>query len=277
MKIDLHCHSYLSDGKHSPEFLLQRARENEISHLAITDHDCVAGYEQLNRSISGIKLIPGVEISCDWEKLEVHVIGLCLDVAHAGLQDLLATQQQQRRLRMQEMDRKLQALGTEGLWQYLESLPCIAYTRSHAADFLVQQGVCKNRQQAFKSHLGKKGRIYAESGWCTLDTAVNAILAAGGIAILAHPGRYPLSKRKLEALIDVFQAAGGDGMEVSYGNIDPDMRQRLGALAISKQLFCSAGSDFHDSDASWTDLGKYPPLDLETKKNAIWLHPRWHC
>ena len=106
---------------------------------------------------------------------------------------------------------------------------------------------------------------------------MNAILAAGGIAILAHPGRYPLSKRKLEALIDVFQAAGGDGMEVSYGNIDPDMRQRLGALAISKQLFCSAGSDFHDSDASWTDLGKYPPLDLETKKNAIWLHPRWHC
>ena len=276
-KADLHCHSYFSDGKHSPEFLLQRARNNAITHLAITDHDCIAACQELGTDYPDIALIDGVEISCDWNQRELHVVGLCINIADIQLNSLLANQQQQRRLRMQEMDRQLQTLGQAGLWQYLQDLPCIAYTRSHAADFLVQQGISKNRQKAFKTHLGRKGRIYAAPNWCSLQEAVQAIVSSGGIAVLAHPGRYALSWRNLDLLIQDFKAAGGDALETSYGNIQPDVRQRLGTLATNSNLYCSSGSDFHDAEASWTDLGKFPPLDSAAIKNAIWLHPRWHC
>lgn len=276
MKVDLHCHSHYSDGKHTPEFLLQRARDNEISHLAITDHDCCVAFEQCQHLATDLKLISGVEISCNWNTQEIHIVGLCIDVAHAGLQKLLAFQQAQRRQRMQKMDSQLQALGTCGLWEHLEALPCIAYTRSHAADFLVENGICKTRQRAFKSYLGRNGRIYTEPDWCSLQAAVQTILDAGGIAVLAHPGRYSLSRRKLELLIDAFVSAGGEALEVSYGNIQPEVRQRLSKIATERRLYCSAGSDFHDSDAGWTDLGRFPALDSTAIKNAIWLHPRWH-
>ena len=276
MNLDLHCHSYYSDGKHSPEFLLQLARENQISHLAITDHDCCLAFELHRDGINDIKLIAGVEISCSWEGREIHIVGLCIDVTNPELCHLLSSQLQQRRLRMQEMDSHLQARGTGGLWQYLEDLPCIAYTRSHAADFLVLQNICKTRQKAFKSYLGRKGYIYAEPSWCTMDAAVQAIVAAGGIAVLAHPGRYPFTARKLETLIDAFVVSGGEALETSYSNIQPEVKKLLTELAISKKLYCSVGSDFHDASASWTTLGRFPQLDATAKKNAIWSHPKWH-
>ena len=276
MKMDLHCHSYFSDGNHSPDYLLERAQQNQITHLAITDHDCIEACSFSSSQYPEVTLINGVEISSAWNNLEVHVLGLCIDSANVQLQQLLARQQTQRQLRIQEMDVKLNNLGTAGLMAHLDNLPCIAYTRSHAADFLVLKGVCKNRQKAFKSHLGKNGRIYVAPKWCDLQDAVAGIRSAGGIAVLAHPGRYPLSRRKLEALTDDFCAAGGEALEVSYANIQPDIKQRLSELAISRQMYCSIGSDFHDAQASWTDLGKFPQLDAEAKKNAIWLHPKWH-
>lgn len=276
MKADLHCHSHYSDGKHSPAFLLQRAADNEISHLAITDHDCIQACVEVAGDGGDITIINGVEISCDWEGREIHVLGLAIALDSPPLLALLAKQQQRRRSRMQEIDRKLQALGTPGLWDYLESLPCLAYTRSHAADFLVERGLSKTRAKAFKTYLGKRGRIYAAPDWCSLVEAVEAIQAAQGVAIIAHPGRYPLSKRKLESLVDSFQSAGGDGLEISYANIDPHDSRYLFSLAATRNLYCSAGSDFHDAAASWTDLGKFPVLDAEAKKSAIWLHPRWH-
>lgn len=276
MKCDLHCHSHYSDGKHAPEFLLQRAHENAITHLAITDHDYLGEKPAELQHYPNIILIHGVEISCAWQNREIHVVGLCPHNRDPALNRLLATQREQRRLRMADMDRQLVALGKRGLWEYLEALPCAAYTRSHAADFLVREGLCKSRQKAFKTHLGKKGRIYAEPNWCALEEAVRTLRDAGGITVLAHPGRYDLSWRKLEILVADFISAGGECLEVSYGNIQPDTRQKLTRLAVDRQLYCSAGSDFHDALATWTDLGKFPALDSEAKKNAIWLHPGWH-
>lgn len=276
MKADLHCHSYYSDGKHSPAFLLQRATENGLTHLAVTDHDCIEACLELATLPSAITLINGVEISCDWEGQEIHILGLSIDVQNPALRSLLELQQQRRKERMQAMDAKLTALGTPGLWQYLETLPCIAYTRSHAADFLVESGRSKTRPKAFKSFLGKRGRIYVAPQWCNIAEAVFAIRAAGGIAAIAHPCRYSLTKRKLTSLVDAFLAAGGEGLEVSYGNIQPADLEYLKGLAAERGLRCSVGSDFHDANASWTDLGRFPGLDEETKKNAIWLHPGWH-
>ena len=177
---------------------------------------------------------------------------------------------------MLAMDKTLNALGNEGLMSYLEALPCISYTRSHVADFLVERGICKSRQKAFKSYLGKGGRIFEAADWCQLQEAVSVISSSGGIAVLAHPGRYPLGKRKLESLVDDFTNHGGEAIEVSYSNIQPRISQQLSELCLAKNLYASLGSDFHDGAAHWMDIGRMPLLDQQAKKNAIWFHPKWH-
>jgi predicted metal-dependent phosphoesterase TrpH len=276
MKVDLHCHSHFSDGKHPPAELIQRALQNNVTHLAITDHDCTAALNDINTLTTDIEIINGVELSCDWQGSEVHIVGLLIDPRDPGMTELLAAQQQKRSLRMQGMDTKLELLGHQGLLSYLQELPCIAFTRSHVADFLVARGICKNRQKAFKTHLGKRGKIYVGVDWCSLTHAITEIKNAGGIAVLAHPGRYPLSKRRLETLVEDFSAAGGEALEASYSNIEPRSKLHLSELASAHQLYVSVGSDFHDAAAHWTDIGKFPALDQHTQKNAIWCHPRWH-
>lgn len=276
MKADLHCHSHFSDGKQSPAFLLQRATENRLTHLALTDHDCTDGLESLRRDASDITIIDGVELSCLWNTMEIHVVGLFIDPKNSHIEKLLASQQAQRENRAEAINKNLQKIGIDGLMPYLQSLPCTAYTRSHIADFLVQEKVCKNKQKAFKTHLGKRGRVYAAASCCSLAEGVAAILKASGVAVIAHPGRYSLSKTKLGSLLDDFKECGGEAIEGSYSNIDPTMKAYLSKLAEEKSLYLSVGSDFHDAAATWTDIGKFPALDQQATKNAIWLHPKWH-
>lgn len=279
MKVDLHCHSHYSDGKHPPEFLVQLAIKNGVSHLAITDHDCIAALGEAEAEVAKseveITLIPGVEISCDWEGQEIHVVGLLFDPADQHIGNLLNQQQQQRHLRAVKMHELLQSQGDYDLMAHLKALPCHAYTRSHVAAYLVDQGICKSRQKAFKTHLDKSGRIYVRANWCALEQAVSTINHAGGIAVIAHPGRYPFNKRTLQNLVESFASYGGEAMEVSYGNIDPKTKGYLAELADSKSLYASIGSDFHDVAAHWTTIGKAPALERNTYKNAIWAHPRW--
>ncbi len=274
-KADLHCHSYYSDGKHSPDFLVQRAQERGLTHLAVTDHDCLQAHHEIS-STSELRIIPGIELSTDWLGLEIHVVGIGVDIADAALLALVEAQQERRRERMANFDSRLSALGITGLQSYLAGLPCHAFTRTHVADFLVAGGHSKNHQKAFKRYLARRGKIYVPAHWVDLKTGVETLRAAGGIAVLAHPGRYPLSRSKLQALISDFRAAGGEAMETSYANIDPTMRNRLAELALSAELYTSQGSDFHSDQAHWTDLGRFPDLGEQAKKNAIWLHPRWH-
>ena len=276
MKADLHCHSHFSDGKQSPSFLLQRATENKLTHLALTDHDCIDGLESLQSEAEDITIINGVELSCLWNTMEIHIVGLFIDPSNSHIEKLLASQQAQRENRAEAINRNLQKLGIDGLMPYLQSLPCTAYTRSHIADFLVQEKICKNRQKAFKTHLGKRGRVYAAASCCSLQEGITAINKASGIAVVAHPGRYSLSKTKLGSLLDDFKECGGEAIEGSYSNIDPNMKAYLGRLAEEKSLYLSVGSDFHDAAATWTDIGKFPSLDQQAIKNAIWLHPKWH-
>lgn len=276
MKADLHCHSYFSDGKQSPAYLLERARENGVTHLALTDHDCIDGLQELRADAGDVTIIDGVELSCLWQGVEIHVVGLLIDVASEHIEKLLASQQAERRRRALAIDSRLQKLGVQGLMPYLEALPCTALTRSHMADFLVREKICKNRQKAFKTHLGRRGRVYEAASCCSLEQGVGGIRAAGGIAVIAHPGRYSLTKTKLGALLDDFIACGGEAIEGSYSNIDPSMKSYLAGLAEDKSLYLSQGSDFHDAKATWTDIGKFPTLNQQAIKNAIWAHPKWH-
>jgi predicted metal-dependent phosphoesterase TrpH len=274
-RLDLHCHSYYSDGTTSIADLLKRAGENGVTHLAITDHDCVDGLEDVAGYETDVVVIPGVEISSAWQGIEVHIVGLFVDRHEAHLQSLLLAQQAARRTRVEKMSTMLETQGTSGLNDYLEALPAVSLTRSHVANFLVEQGVCKTRQKSFKSHLSRRGKIYVESQWCALEIAINAIAQAGGIAVLAHPGRYPISKSKLALLAREFKASGGVALEGSYPNIEPNMMRRLEVLAIDCGLLLSCGSDFHDPEARWTDIGKFPRLGQSAQSHGVWQHPVW--
>ncbi len=276
MKPDLHCHSHFSDGKHSPAFLIARAIANGISHLAITDHDCITWDTDADWTTQGLELIPGVEVSAQWQEKEVHIVGLCIDPADTALNRMLDDQRLARRKRIAAMDLCLQKIGIEGLIAYLEQLPCMAWTRSHAAEFLIERGHCKNWDQAFKRFLSRRGKAYVPIQWTALEQVVSLIKAAGGIAVLAHPGRYGLSKTKMSELVSEFGDAGGDALEGSYGNIDPKTKKLIAETADAENFYVSIGSDFHDVERHWTDLGKAPSLDRTSTKNAIWNHPRWH-
>ena len=275
MKADLHCHSYFSDGKHSPDFLLQRAETNNISHLAITDHDFAFKPTVAERRESSVHLISGVEISCKWQSREIHIVGIGIDPEHPTLDSLLLKQRESRKLRIEKINKLLVESNIDGLMSYLDSQRAMSITRSHVADFLVLSGATKNRKLAFSRFLGKGGRAFAPADWTSMEEANHAITDSGGISILAHPSRYQLSRYQLASLIDTFKNAGGLALEVSYANINPNIQRMLEETALKNGLFVSAGSDFHDMNAHWTDIGKFPQINPMAEKLAVWRHPKW--
>ena len=159
MKVDLHCHSHFSDGKHPAGFLMERALINGVTHLAITDHDCTNVHVDLE-GCQELTIIMGVEISCAWQNHELHILGLCINARNSQLEHLLSTQQEKRRQRVRHMDTKLAKIGIEGLLPDMSDLSAVAQTRSHVADFLVQRQICKTHQKVFKQYLNKKGKAY---------------------------------------------------------------------------------------------------------------------
>ncbi len=282
MLADLHSHTYFSDGYLSPEALIARATANQVDILAITDHDTTEAFEHLTSTLptntsstSKLTILQGVEISCMWDQREIHVVGLGIDRHEAVLKTLLGEQQALRLRRAQAMDMRLQKAGVCGLMSYLETLPCKAISRNHVAQFLIDRGVARSKDHAFKNFLGDKGKFGAQAQWCAIETAVNAIRSAGGIAILAHPNRYNVSNQKLRRLVQEFAAVGGEGLEVSYSNLDPDRVAHMAALCMDNDLWASTGSDFHSPINHWMDLGKFRMLPTLCATRAIWMHPRW--
>lgn len=277
MKADLHTHTYFSDGNHSPQFVIARARDNGVAQLALTDHDCLEGYlDVYNKGLpDDIRVVPGVEISTLWSNLEIHVLGLGLNHEHKPLRKLLSEQQQKRMDRIERIEINLQRAGIMGLGDYIRDLPCVSPGRAHVARFLTTQTGMNSPKKAFRA-LSKKGRFYAHPYWCSLADAIAAITAADGIAVLAHPHRYPVNKKALRQLLTDFRTAGGEAMEVCCSNMPTETLDKLTGLSLEHELWISAGSDFHSSEATWMDIGKLRPIPEIVKKNAIWSHPRWH-
>ena len=277
MLADLHSHTWLSDGTLPPQALIQRALDNQVTHLAITDHDTTAAFDAIDAwpQPEQLTLIPGVEISCLWEQREIHVVGLGFNRHEQTLQDLLQRQQQLRWQRAQDMDLQLQKAGITGLTRYLETLPCRAVSRNHVADFLIERGVARSKSHAFKKHLGDRGRFRVSAQWCTIAEAIAAIQGAGGLAVLAHPNRYSISNPKLRRLTQEFAAHEGQGFEVSYSNIDPNVMNYMATLCTDNGLWASTGSDFHTPTQQWMDLGKFRRLPATCADRAIWMHPGW--
>jgi len=262
--LDLHCHSTYSDGTLAPDALIARAAQRGVAVLALTDHDDTGGLAMARAAARrhGLKLIDGVEISVTWHGQTIHIVGLGIDPADAALQAGLAATRAGRIERAVKMIAALDELGItgsrEGARRFADNPQMIG--RTHFARFLVKQGVVKDIKTAFKRFLGGGQPCYVPHQWANLSDAVNWINDSGGVAVLAHPGRYPLDTAQMRALLGEFRDLGGAAIEVVSSSHKPHHYATFAEYARQFGLAASAGSDFHSPEESYHDLGSLPGL-----------------
>jgi len=274
-RIDLHTHSDCSDGLLSPPELVALAARRDLRMLALTDHDTVDGCAAAGAACAAaaIRFVPGVELSCQWREREIHVVGLRVDPGHAELLAHCSVVNGRRRERLQSMARRLARAGLPGDPLLALAATARSPTRTHLARELCRLGVCDHPQQAFDRWLKRGQPGYVAAQWPPLAAAVHCIVAAGGIAVLAHPHRYPLSHGALRELVADFKAAGGEGIEVSLAGMGPKDADRAASLARRLELAGSIGSDFHEPDLPWRPLGRFDKLPDQITPIAARLEP----
>jgi predicted metal-dependent phosphoesterase TrpH len=277
MIIDFHTHSHASDGALSPQVLLQRALEAGVQQFALTDHDTVAGYlELLNTAVAlpeGFELLSGVELSCCWGNITIHVVGLGMDLEHAAMKEALELLGEARQLRARTIAERLARAGFEGaLDGALLEAGNSQIGRPHFAAWMVAQGHVADANAAFDKYLGAGRPGDVKAFWPALSQAVDWLVRGGGVAVLAHPLKYKMTRMKLRRLLTDFQAAGGLGLEVLSGRQTEEQTTQLCKLAREFGLQLSAGSDFHRDWKYGPDVGVdvsgFPDLPALWRKQA---------
>jgi len=273
LNADLHCHSVVSDGTLTPEALACRAHANGVHVWSLTDHDEVGGQERAKKAAEdlGMKYISGVEISVTWCSQTVHIVGLGIDHTNAALIEGLNQTRNGRTNRAKAIAAQLDQIGIknayEGALQFVGNPELIS--RTHFARFLVDSGVCKDTNEVFANYLidGKPGYVGHE--WANLTDAVNWITQAGGIAVIAHPGRYNYTSLQLSELYAEFKELGGRGIEVVTGSHTKEEYKTFAKVALQHGFFFFIGSEYHSPNESHVDLGTLP--DLPSQLQPIWL------
>lgn len=273
LNIDLHCHSTASDGLLTPAQLVEHAASLGVEVLALTDHDEVSGLDEARRTAAanGVMFVNGVEISASWRGQTLHIVGLGIDPDHPQLASGLISIRDGRTVRARNIAAQLDKFGIhdsfEGACRNAGEGHLIG--RMHFARFLVEQGYARDVKTVFRHYLVKGKPGYTPHHWPSLSDAVGWIRDSGGRAVIAHPGRYKVSKDVLEELLLEFRTLGGEAIEVVTSSHTPEQSllfarhsQRLGLLA-------SRGSDFHGPGESYFDLGRMPCLP----ENCT---PVWH-
>ncbi|KTD53172.1 TrpH protein [Legionella santicrucis] len=269
--IDLHCHSNFSDGALTPKALIQKAQNRKLRCLSLTDHDTVAGYQELLQAAknTSIKIINGIEISTRWKKHELHILGY--QIHHTtNLLELIRRQNQSRVDRAQQIGAALNSLGiTDAYFKACELAGHTRVGRPHFAQLLVNEGKARDIASAFKQYLGRGKKAYVPTLWLTVQEAVEGIKEAGGQAVIAHPLKYGLTRSKLHELINEFKEAGGAGIEVVSGEMTPNEVNEMAATSLRFHLLASSGSDYHSDRHSRVNLGGQKPLPANCT-------PIWH-
>ena len=273
--VDLHSHSHYSDGSLAPADLVALAARAGITMLALTDHDSVAGLAEAQVAADelGIQLVPGVELSTTWNGHSIHIVGLGIDPNEPSLQLGLSQQAQARANRAKAIGERLSDLGMPGAYEGALALANSpdAISRTHYGQWLLAEGHITNLQQAFDKYLGPRKPASVPMPWASLPEVIQWIKQAGGVAVIAHPGRYPLTRTKLRVLLADFVAAGGEAMEVATATEKPEMIKYLAQLSRQFGLLASQGSDYHGKPAPWIALGRF--ANLPSGCEPVWT--RW--
>ncbi|MFT4190250.1 MAG: 3',5'-nucleoside bisphosphate phosphatase [Comamonas sp.] len=269
---DLHCHSVVSDGTLTPTQLAARAQANGVALWALTDHDEIGGQAEAAQAARalGLPYLTGTEVSVTFADATVHIVGLGFDAGDPALVQGLARTRGGRDGRAREIAQGLAAVGIghafEGALKYAGNPDLIS--RSHFARYLVEIGICADIPAVFRRFMteGKPG--FVPHRWASLRETVRWIRDAGGVAVIAHPGRYGFSSTLEYAFFSEFVAHGGQAVEVVTGSHLPSEYAVYADMAREFGLAASRGSDFHSPEESRTDLGALPPLPAD-------LQPVW--
>jgi predicted metal-dependent phosphoesterase TrpH len=280
---DFHCHSNISDGTLTPTELVQRAAGRGVKAMALTDHDDVDGLDEARAVATGlgIAFVNGVEVSVSWRSHTLHIVGLGIDPDYPPLVEGLRTVRSGRGLRAQKMSDELAKAGVGGVlygaYKFANNPNMIG--RTHFARYLVESGHCKDVKSVFNRYLAKGKPGYVPHEWATLADAISWITGAGGIAVIAHPGRYmvgkhSMGKKTMQELLAEFASLGGQAVEVVTGSHTQEQYAEFARYAEQFNLLASCGSDFHGPDESYRDLGRLPDLPLICKPvwEALSLH-----
>ena len=273
LNVDLHCHSNISDGTLTPARVAERAKANGVDVWALTDHDEIDGIAAARGAAAELELnyVPGVEISVTWAGETVHIVGLRIDEANPQLVAGLAATRSGRELRAREIAAQLAQAGIpdafEGALKFVGNPDLIS--RTHFARYILDLGVKNDIASVFRHYLteGKPG--FVPHRWATLEQALRWIHAAGGTAVVAHPGRYKFSELAFDEFFGEFKQLGGGAIEVLTGSHTVAQYDTYAKVARRYGFLASRGSDFHDPHESRVDLGKLPSMPAG-------LTPVWH-
>lgn len=242
MRIDLHTHSTASDGLLTPDALVELAKTAGVGVLAVCDHDSTDGVDAAiaaGRRL-GVEVIPAVEINTDVEASEVHVLGYYIDHHQAWFEDFLKRLRDGRLHRAENMVRKLNAIGVNLDFARVQALAHGAVGRPHVARALVDAGFVHSTDEAFEKYIGRMGPAYVERLKLTPQEAIQIIVKARGIPVLAHPG-WGMQDAMIPALVQ----AGLEGVEVYYPDHLPQEVAHWAAIAAQYGLLVTGGTDFH--------------------------------
>lgn len=261
---DLHCHSKFSDGTLTPQQLANRAAVAGVDLWALTDHDTIEGLPDAQRAARtyAIAFVNGVEISITWNKVTVHIVGLGIDPGNAQLAAGLNAIRAAREPRAREMARLVEKEtgiqnAYDGALKHAGNKNLLA--RPHFARLLVERRVCRTVPDAFKRFLATGRPCYVPQNWASLEQSVAWIRGAGGMAVLAHPGKYPFSSSQIVKLLTQFKALHGEGVEVVHGTHTPEQMRLFAGLTKKLGLLASRGSDYHSPKESRIEIGRLPP------------------
>lgn len=255
--VDLHIHTTASDGLLSPSEIIQMAERIGVCVVAVTDHDTVAGVPEalMAASMTSVRVIPGVEISAEWDGVQAHMLGYHIDHTAPGFLDGL------ERFAIARLDRarcildKLHGLGMSLPREHLcEEGQAGAIGRPHIARLMMQEGYVASIEEAFGRYLSPGQKAFVPRAKITPAEAIAMIHDAGGQAVLAHPWSVVF-------LLEPLVSDGLDGLEVFYRDYDACQQRRLGCLAHEHGLLCTGGSDYHGPGPDVLPLGgvRVPP------------------
>ena len=273
MKVDLHNHSYYSDGVFSPSEVVRFADDAGCDLFALTDHDTTDGLDEARQTADklSVDLVSGVEISAFWRNMTIHIIGLDIDINNDILQAGLVHNQQLRKERAKKIALGLWRAGIKDALEKTQALSKTdMLTRTHFAQMLIGEGYCKDMKSVFRRYLtGKKpGGIRVE--WKNIDEVVGWIHAAGGQAVLAHPFRYRMTNTKIKNMFLNFKEVFGDGVEVVTATSNDKEITLSNRWAKEYKLLSSCGSDYHGWPNQRIQIGCL--RDLPNLDNAIWRY-----
>lgn len=256
--IDLHVHTTASDGTFTPEEVVKLALERQLSVLAITDHDTVSGVEEAIVTAKGhdITIVPGVEISCFYDKTEIHMLGLFIDWRNETFAKNLEEMREHRKDRNERM---VVRMNEDGIPVTLEKLQFegkdTVITRAHFARFLEQEGYAKSKDEAFKKYVREGCPYYLPREYIPYETAIDWIHEAEGLAILAHPYLYGFKEHKVRKMLEDLKEAGLDGLEAYHSSMNQGQSNLLREYGKRYNLLISGGSDFHGNNKPYVHLG----------------------